>query len=38
MKNRFHDKKAGIAILVALIIIALAEIAFRIVFVQDSLR
>ena len=37
MKNRFHDKKAGIFILVALIIIALAEIAFRIVFVQDSL-
>ena len=37
MKNRLHDKKAGIAILVALIIIALAEIAFRIVFAQDSL-
>ena len=37
MKNRLHDKKAGIFILVALIIIALAEIAFRIVFVHDSL-
>ena len=37
MKNRLHDKKAGIAILVALIIISLAEIAFRIVFAQDSL-
>ena len=29
MKNRLHDKKAGIAILVALIIISLAEIIFR---------
>ena len=29
MKNRLHDKKAGIAILVALIVIALAEIIFR---------
>ena len=29
MKNRLHDKKAGIAILVALIIISVAEIIFR---------
>ena len=29
MKTRLHDKKAGIAILVALIIISLAEIIFR---------
>ena len=29
MKNRLHDKKAGIAILVALIILSLAEIIFR---------
>ena len=29
MKNRLHDKKAGIAILVALIIISLADIIFR---------
>ena len=29
MKNRPHDKKAGIAILVALIIISLADIIFR---------
>ena len=37
MKKRLHDKKAGIAILISLIVIALAEIAFRIVFAQDSL-
>ena len=29
MKNRLHDKKAGIVILVALIVISLAEIIFR---------
>ena len=29
MKNRLHDKKAGIAILVALFILSLAEIIFR---------
>ena len=29
MKNRLHDKKAGIAILVALIIISVAEVIFR---------
>ena len=29
MKNRLHDKKAGIAFLVALIIISVAEIIFR---------
>ena len=38
MKNRLHNKKAGIAILVTLIIIALAEIAFRIVFIHESIR
>ena len=37
MQKRLHDKKAGIAILISLIVIALAEIAFRIVFAQDSL-
>ena len=29
MKKRLHDKKAGIAILIALIVIALAEVIFR---------
>lgn len=29
MKNRLHDKKAGIAILVSLIIISLAEVIYR---------
>ena len=29
MKKRLHDKKAGIAILISLIIISLAEIIFR---------
>ena len=29
MKNRLHDKKAGIALLISLIVIALAEIIFR---------
>ena len=29
MKNRLHDKKAGIAILVSLIIISVAEVIFR---------
>ena len=33
MKKRLHDKKAGIAILVALILISLAEIIFRAVAV-----
>jgi hypothetical protein len=31
MKKRLHDKKAGIAILVALIVISLAEVIFRLV-------
>ena len=31
MKKRLHDKKAGIALLVALIIVALTEMIFRIV-------
>jgi hypothetical protein len=30
MKKRLHDKKAGIAILLALIVIAVAEMIFRI--------
>ena len=38
MKKRLHDKKAGIAILATIIVIALAEIAFRIVFAHESLR
>ena len=29
MKNRFHDKKAGVAILLALIVISLAEVIYR---------
>ena len=29
MKKRLHDKKAGIAILISLIIISLAEVIFR---------
>ena len=35
MKNRLHDKKAGIAILVSLIIISVAEIIFRAVVVSE---
>ena len=38
MKNRLHDKKAGIALLATIIVIALAEIAFRIVFIHESIR
>ena len=38
MKKRLHDKKAGIAILATIIVIALAEIVFRIVFAHESLR
>ena len=37
MKNRLHNKKAGIAILVTLIIIALAEIAFRLTINHETL-
>ena len=36
MKKRLHDKKAGIAILVALIIISLAEIIFRAVAMGEA--
>ena len=36
MKNRLHDKKAGIAILVSLIVISLAEIVFRHVFLRGK--
>ena len=35
MKKRLHDKKAGIAILISLIIISLAEIIFRAVSLRD---
>ena len=38
MKKRLHDKKAGIALLATIIVIALAEIVFRIVFAHESLR
>lgn len=34
MKNRLHDKKAGIAILISLIIISLAEVIFRAVAME----
>ena len=37
MKNRLHDKKAGIVILVSLIIISVAEIIFRHVFLRDMI-
>ena len=36
MKNRLHDKKAGIAILISLIIISLAEIIFRAVAMGEA--
>ena len=36
MKNRLHDKKAGIAILVSLIVLSLAEIVFRHVFLRGK--
>ena len=35
MQKRLHDKKAGIAILISLIIISLAEIIFRAVALRD---
>ena len=35
MKKRLHDKKAGVAILISLIIISLAEIIFRAVALMD---
>ena len=37
MKKRLHDKKAGIAILVALIIISLAEIISRVLILKESM-
>ena len=37
MKNRLHDKKAGILILVALIIISVAEVGIRHVFFRDMI-
>ena len=36
MKNRLHDKKAGIAILISLIIISLADIIFRAVAMGEA--
>ena len=36
MKKRLHDKKAGIAILVALIIISVAEVIFRAVAIGET--
>ena len=38
MKNRLHDKKAGIFILVTLIIISVAEVGFRHVFLRDMIN
>ena len=37
MKNRLHDKKAGIAILISLIIISVAEIIYRAVVAGDRI-
>ena len=37
MKNRLHDKKAGIFILVSLIIVSVAEIIFRHIFLRDMI-
>ena len=37
MKNRLHGKKAGIVILVSLIIVSVAEIIFRHVFLRDMI-
>ena len=37
MKNRLHDKKAGIFILVSLIIISVAEVGIRHVFFRDMI-
>jgi hypothetical protein len=38
MKNRLHDKKAGIAILISLIILSLAEIIIRAVYLRDMIN
>ena len=37
MKKRLHDKKAGIAILISLIVIALAEIVSRVLILKESM-
>lgn len=37
MKNRFHDKKAGIAILLALILITVGEMIFRAVALKEAI-
>ena len=37
MKNRLHDKKAGIPILISLIIISVAEIIYRAVVAGDRI-
>ena len=37
MKNRLHDKKAGVAILISLIVISLAEVIFRIVAMGEAM-
>ena len=37
MKKRLHDKKAGIAILVALILISLAEVVLRSVIMKEAM-
>ena len=37
MKKRLHDKKAGIAILISLIIISLAEIISRVLILKESM-
>lgn len=37
MKNRLHDKKAGIFILVSLILISVAEVGFRHMFLRDMI-
>ena len=37
MKKRLHDKKAGVAILISLIIISLAEIVSRVLILKESM-
>ena len=37
MKNRLHNKKAGIFILIALILISVAEVGFRHMFLRDMI-
>ena len=36
MKKRLHDKKAGIAILLSLIILSLAELIFRTLVIKEA--